>query len=172
MIFTTSLTVTRHLRICGLPQNVNNRDLREDCKPKRLCVFKYEGFKAKTGELLETTYGRLCLLLNEVRKNKFVKKNLEINIKFLTNLLPEWKSCASNISQNWNLSKIDIHYVFELLNQNQDDVSELAGYKDKEKKKEKEYADPLALIVEKSSRSRSSRNHEKFESQNSDLDNE
>lgn len=37
------------------------------------CLQAYEGFKAKAGELLEGTYNRYCLLLNEVRKNKFQK---------------------------------------------------------------------------------------------------
>lgn len=40
------------------------------------CLRAYEGFKAKSGELLEATYNRYCLLLNEVRNNKFHKQNL------------------------------------------------------------------------------------------------
>lgn len=106
----------------------------------------------KPGELLENIYARYYLLLNELRKNKFQKQNLEIYIKFLNYLLPEWKPYASNVMQNRNLTSIDIHDVFELLNQNQDEVSDLIGIKD-----QKEKVDPIALLAKKSIRLRSTR---------------
>ena len=46
----------------------------------------YDGFKARDGELLESTYHRYCNLLNDLRKNGIQKSDVEINIKFLNNL--------------------------------------------------------------------------------------
>ncbi|PWA38710.1 hypothetical protein CTI12_AA578870 [Artemisia annua] len=76
----------------------------------------YEGFKARDGESLEGTYNRYCRLLNELRMAGIFKSNIEINIKFLNNLKPEWKQVAANIMQNQNLSEIDIHALFRKLN--------------------------------------------------------
>ena len=84
------------------------------------CLTTYEAFKGREGELLESTYNRYCNLLNEHRKNGIQKTNLEINIKFLNNLRPEWKRFATNINQNKDLSKLDIHVLYENLNQNQE----------------------------------------------------
>ncbi|KAI3735422.1 hypothetical protein L6452_14918 [Arctium lappa] len=48
------------------------------------CINNYEEFKAKENESLEETYERFVLLLNELAKNKFKKKQIENNVKFLS----------------------------------------------------------------------------------------
>ena len=51
-------------------------------------LTSYDGFKAREGELLESTYHCYCNLLNELRKNGIHKSDMEINLKFLNNLRP------------------------------------------------------------------------------------
>lgn len=61
------------------------------------CMYKFEGFKANENEMLQQTYNRYCSLLNDMRKNGFKKDNLKINVKFLKNLNPAWKTYTTNI---------------------------------------------------------------------------
>ena len=97
--------------------------------------------------MLESTYNRYCNLLNKLRKNGIQKTNLEINIKFLNNLRLEWKRFATNIIQNKDLSELDIHVLYENLNQNQEEV--LENQEIKETSSEKPVVDPLALVAER-----------------------
>lgn len=86
------------------------------------CINHYEDFKAKDGESLEETYDRFCLLLNDLSKNMINKTLIENNVKFLNNLLPEWKRFASHIRKNKQLDEIALHEVFEMLKQDKDEV--------------------------------------------------
>ncbi|KAJ9544944.1 hypothetical protein OSB04_024651 [Centaurea solstitialis] len=108
-------------------------------------LTKFATFKGREGELLEDTYHRFCTMINELRKNKLKKSQLDINIQFINSLRSEWRRFASNLQQNRNLEDLDIHELFELLNHNQDEVLEILGT---EKKPEK-YTDPLALVVDR-----------------------
>ncbi|KAI3770757.1 hypothetical protein L6452_01900 [Arctium lappa] len=68
-----------------------------------ICINNYEDFKAREGESLEETYDRFCLLLNELSKNHIHK----------------------TIRQNKALSEIGLHEVYEILKQNEEEVSEI-----------------------------------------------
>ncbi|KAI3685067.1 hypothetical protein L6452_34300 [Arctium lappa] len=50
----------------------------------------FEEFKAKDGESLKNVYDRFCLVINDLRKIKVEKTELETNLKFLNDLQPEW----------------------------------------------------------------------------------
>ncbi|KAJ9564628.1 hypothetical protein OSB04_000594 [Centaurea solstitialis] len=108
-------------------------------------LTKFATFKGREGELLEDTYHRFCTMINELRKNKLKKSQLEINIQFINSLRSEWRRFASNIQQNRNLEDIDIHELYELLNHNQDEVLETMS----NMKKVEKYADPLALVADR-----------------------
>ncbi|KAJ9541927.1 hypothetical protein OSB04_028433 [Centaurea solstitialis] len=68
------------------------------------------------------------------------------NVKFLTNLQPVWKLYSNSVFQNKSLADIDIHVVYEILKQSQDDVQDAL---DEKIKSEKEKADTLALMADK-----------------------
>ncbi|KAJ9551856.1 hypothetical protein OSB04_015901 [Centaurea solstitialis] len=72
-------------------------------------LTKFATFKGREGELVEDTYHRFCTMINELRKNKLKKSQLEINIQFINSLRSEWRRFASNIQQNRNLEDLDIH---------------------------------------------------------------
>ncbi|KAI3696855.1 hypothetical protein L6452_29441 [Arctium lappa] len=61
------------------------------------CLHSFEEFKGRTGETLEGTYDRFVTLLNELSKNKVNKSQIELNIKFLSILQPEWKNEVDEI---------------------------------------------------------------------------
>ncbi|KAJ9555966.1 hypothetical protein OSB04_010580 [Centaurea solstitialis] len=109
-------------------------------------IKRYEQFKARDDEKLDDTYERFCNLLNELRKNGITKTKIENNVKFLTNLQPIWKLYSNSVFQNKSLADIDIHVVYEILKQSQDDVQDAL---DAKVKSEKEKAYTLALMVDK-----------------------
>ncbi|KAJ9541501.1 hypothetical protein OSB04_028007 [Centaurea solstitialis] len=109
-------------------------------------IKRYEQFKARDDEKLDETYERFCNLLNELRKNGITKTKIENNVKFLTNLQPVWKIYSNSVFQNKSLADIDIHVVYEILKQSQDDVQDAL---DAKVKSEKEKADTLALMADK-----------------------
>ncbi|KAJ9551704.1 hypothetical protein OSB04_015749 [Centaurea solstitialis] len=109
-------------------------------------IKRYEQFKARDEEKLDETYERFCNLLNELRKNGITKTKIENNVKFLTNLQPVWKLYSNSVFQNKSLADIDIHVVYEILKQSQDDVQDAL---DEKIKSEKEKADTLALMADK-----------------------
>ncbi|KAJ9555727.1 hypothetical protein OSB04_010341 [Centaurea solstitialis] len=109
-------------------------------------IKRYEQFKAREDEKLDDTYERFCNLLNELRKNGITKTKIENNVKFLTNLQPVWKLYSNSVFQNKSLADIDIHVVYEILKQSQDDVQDAL---DAKMKSEKEKADTLALMADK-----------------------
>ncbi|KAJ9562678.1 hypothetical protein OSB04_007838 [Centaurea solstitialis] len=109
-------------------------------------IKRYEQFKAREDEKLDDTYERFCNLLNELRKNGITKTKIENNVKFLTNLQPVWKLYSNSVFQNKSLADIDIHVVYEILKQSQDDVQDAL---DAKMKSEKEKAYTLALMADK-----------------------
>ncbi|KAJ9535957.1 LOW QUALITY PROTEIN: hypothetical protein OSB04_un000880 [Centaurea solstitialis] len=109
-------------------------------------IKRYEQFKAREDEKLDDTYERFCNLLNELRKNGITKTKIENNVKLLTNLQPVWKLYSNSVFQNKSLADIDIHVVYEILKQSQDDVQDAL---DAKVKSEKEKADTLALMADK-----------------------
>ncbi|KAJ9556446.1 hypothetical protein OSB04_011060 [Centaurea solstitialis] len=109
-------------------------------------IKRYEQFKAREDEKLDDTYERFCNLLNELRKNGITKTKIENNVKFLTNLQPVWKLYSNSVFQNKSLADIDIHVVYEILKQSQDDVQDAL---DEKMKIEKEKTDTLALMADK-----------------------
>ncbi|KAJ9557314.1 hypothetical protein OSB04_011928 [Centaurea solstitialis] len=109
-------------------------------------IKRYEQFKAREDEKLDDTYERFCNLLNELRKNEITKTKIENNIKFLTNLQHVRKLYSNSVFQNKSLADIDIHVVYEILKQSQDDVQDAL---DAKMKSEKEKTDTLALMADK-----------------------
>nr|GEW98121.1 ribonuclease H-like domain-containing protein [Tanacetum cinerariifolium] len=76
----------------------------------------------------------------------YKKDNYELNYKSLNNLQQEWKQYGTLMRKTKNLMDINIHALYNILNQNQGDVNDALGYK---KKAVVVTSDPLALVAEK-----------------------
>nr|GEY39557.1 hypothetical protein [Tanacetum cinerariifolium] len=113
---------------------------------KAVVLYEYETFKANEGELLLDTYIRYLQMINDLKKCGYSKDNYELNFKFLNNLQPEWKQYVTRMRQNKNLMDINIDALYNILKQNQRDVSDAMGLK---KKIDVVTSDPLALIAKK-----------------------
>nr|GEV73594.1 Gag-Pol polyprotein [Tanacetum cinerariifolium] len=113
---------------------------------KAIIFYEYENFKATEGEKFLDTY--LCYLqvINDLKKCGYKKDNCELNYKFLNNLQPEWKQYDTLMRQTKNLIDINIDALYNILKQNQGDVNDALGYKNKAIVVT---SDPLALVAEK-----------------------
>ncbi|KAI3669630.1 hypothetical protein L6452_40934 [Arctium lappa] len=110
------------------------------------CLNNYEEFKGRVGESLEETYDRFVTLLNELSKNKVTKSQIELNVKFLSILQPEWKRFARQMKQITDLNEIPLHEVYETLKQNEEEVDEIL---DEKRQIGKTIDDSVALVVKK-----------------------
>nr|GEX59241.1 hypothetical protein [Tanacetum cinerariifolium] len=113
---------------------------------KAAVLNEYETFKAIEGELLLDTYIRYLQVINDLKKCGYSKDNCELNFKFLNNLQPEWKQYATMMRQNKNLMDINIDALYNILKQNQGDVTDALRLK---KKTIVVTSDPSSLINEK-----------------------
>ncbi|KAI3735910.1 hypothetical protein L6452_15435 [Arctium lappa] len=110
------------------------------------CLNNYEEFRGRVGETLEETYDRFVTLLNELSKNKVHKSQIELNVKFLSILQPEWKRFARQMKQIKDLNEIPLHEVYETLRQNEEEVDEIL---DEKRQKGKTVEDTVAFVVRK-----------------------
>ncbi|KAI3758487.1 hypothetical protein L6452_06051 [Arctium lappa] len=106
----------------------------------------YEEFRGRVGETLEETYDRFVTLRNEFSKNKVHKSQIELNVKFLSILQPEWKRFARQMKQIKDLNEIPHHEVYETLHQNEEEVDEILA---ENRQKGKKVDDTVTLVVRK-----------------------
>ncbi|KAI3735244.1 hypothetical protein L6452_14736 [Arctium lappa] len=108
------------------------------------CLNNYEEFKGRVAESLEETYDRFVTLLNKFSKNKVNKSQIQLNVKFLSILQPEWKRFTRQMKQIKDLNDIPLHEVYETLKQNEEEVDEIM---DDKRQGEKTVVDSVALVV-------------------------
>nr|GEY98138.1 integrase, catalytic region, zinc finger, CCHC-type, peptidase aspartic, catalytic [Tanacetum cinerariifolium] len=113
---------------------------------KAAILYEYETFKATEGEQLLDTYLRYLQVINDLKKCGYKKYNCELNYKFLNNVQPEWKQYGTLIRQTKNLMDINIDALYNILKQNQGDVNDALGHKNKAVVIT---SDPLALSANK-----------------------
>ncbi|KAI3758622.1 hypothetical protein L6452_06189 [Arctium lappa] len=89
------------------------------------CLNNYEEFGGRVGESLEETYDRFVTFLNELSKNKVTKSQIELNVKFLSILQPEWKRFARQMKHIKDLNEIPLHEVYETLRQNEEEKNKM-----------------------------------------------
>nr|GEV19115.1 zinc finger, CCHC-type [Tanacetum cinerariifolium] len=108
--------------------------------------FITEASKSKSKCEMKTHRNLPARSENVKKKCGYSKDNCELNFKFLNNLQPEWKRYSTMMRQNKNLMDINIDALYNILKQNQGDVTDAMGLK---KKTGVVTLDPLALIAEK-----------------------
>ncbi|KAJ9566499.1 hypothetical protein OSB04_002465 [Centaurea solstitialis] len=107
---------------------------------------KYENFKMKDGESLEEAYDRFVILMNDMKKNKIYRSEMDFNVKFINNLSSDWKPFTRFVKQHKALNELKVYEVFENLKLFEEEVEE-AVYE--RKKKEKAEEKSLALLTER-----------------------
>ncbi|KAI3769618.1 hypothetical protein L6452_00727 [Arctium lappa] len=103
----------------------------------------FEEFKAKDGESLKAVFDRFCAIINDLRKIKVEKSELETNLKFLNILQPEWNKSCHKLRNDVRISTMQIQELYEIMLTDESLVLEKKAKLDKKKKS----VDPVALLT-------------------------
>ncbi|KAI3702141.1 hypothetical protein L6452_27867 [Arctium lappa] len=104
----------------------------------------FEEFKAKDDESLKVIFDRFCTVLNDLRKIKVEKTELETNLKFLNALQREWNKSFHRLRNDVRISSMQIQELYEILMTDECIVTEKKAKLDKKNKKT---VDPVALLT-------------------------
>ncbi|KAJ9557020.1 hypothetical protein OSB04_011634 [Centaurea solstitialis] len=107
---------------------------------------KYENFKMKDGESLEDAYDGFVILMNDMKKNRIHRSEMDFSVKFINNLSLEWKPFTRFVKQHKALNELKVYEVFENLKLFEEEVEEAVLEKQKKEKAEQE---SLALLTER-----------------------
>nr|GEY47669.1 hypothetical protein [Tanacetum cinerariifolium] len=107
----------------------------------------FEHFKLHKEESINDYYVRFSKLINDMRNNKMTMPKLQLNSKFMNNMLPEWGRFVTAVKLNRGLRKSNYDQLFAYLKQHE------AHAKEKKMVLERlsqpiaqPTADPLALL--------------------------
>ncbi|KAJ9557362.1 hypothetical protein OSB04_011976 [Centaurea solstitialis] len=107
---------------------------------------KYENFKMKDGESLEDAYDRFVILMNDMKKNRIHRSEMDFSVKFINNLSLDWKPFTRFVKQHKALNELKVYEVFENLKLFEEEVEEAVLERQKKEKAEEE---SLALLTDK-----------------------
>ncbi|KAI3692968.1 hypothetical protein L6452_32794 [Arctium lappa] len=75
----------------------------------------FEEFNAKENETIKSVFDRFCAVLNDLRKINVNKTKLEMNLKFLNALQPDWNKSCYRLRNDVRISTMQIQELFEIL---------------------------------------------------------
>ncbi|KAJ9556343.1 hypothetical protein OSB04_010957 [Centaurea solstitialis] len=107
---------------------------------------KYENLKMKDGESLEDAYDRFVILMNDMKKNRIHRSEMDFSVKFINNLSLDWKPFTRFVKQHKALNERKVYEVFENLKLFEEEVEEAVLERQKKEKAEEE---SLALLTDK-----------------------
>ncbi|KAI3677885.1 hypothetical protein L6452_37157 [Arctium lappa] len=105
-----------------------------------------EEYKAKDGESLKNVYDMFCAVINDLRKIKVEKTELETNLKFFNSLQPEWNKSCHRLRNDVRISTMQIQEMYDILLTDECIVTEKKAKLDKKNKKT---VDPGVLLTSK-----------------------
>ncbi|GJT71719.1 hypothetical protein Tco_1031005 [Tanacetum coccineum] len=102
---------------------------------------EWERFTSTEGESIESYYHRFSKLINDFKRNKHFPEKIASNLKFLSNLQPEWRRHVTIVHQAKDFHEVDYTQLYDFLKYNQLEVNELRA------KRLARTHDPLALMA-------------------------
>ncbi|GJY48887.1 hypothetical protein Tco_0438843 [Tanacetum coccineum] len=102
---------------------------------------EFDEFTLENGESIQTYYLRFSKMMNDMIINGIEMSQIQVNIKFLNHLQPEWKLYVTVFKQTNDLHKVNYDQLFAYLKQNQDEANEIQA------ERAVRHHDPLALVA-------------------------
>ncbi|KAI3702522.1 hypothetical protein L6452_28261 [Arctium lappa] len=106
----------------------------------------FEEFKAKDEESLKNVFDRFCAVINDLRKIKVEKTELETNLKFLNSLQSEWNKSCHRLRNDVRIYTMQIQEMYEIFLTDECIVKDKKAKLDKKTKKT---VDPVSLLTSK-----------------------
>ncbi|GJX84960.1 retrovirus-related pol polyprotein from transposon TNT 1-94 [Tanacetum coccineum] len=103
--------------------------------------WEFGKFTSHDGEPIESYYIRFYKSMKETIRKNLTVAMMQVNVKFLQQLQPEWSQFVTIVKQQHKLDEVSYHKLFEILKQYQKEVNELRA------ERIAKNANPLALIA-------------------------
>nr|GEU46368.1 hypothetical protein [Tanacetum cinerariifolium] len=84
---------------------------------------EWERFSSNEGESIESYCHRFLKLMNDLKRNKHFPEKIASNLKFLSNLQPEWSRHVTIVHQTKDLHTSDYTQLYDFLKYNQKEVA-------------------------------------------------
>nr|GEU63535.1 retrovirus-related Pol polyprotein from transposon TNT 1-94 [Tanacetum cinerariifolium] len=103
--------------------------------------WEFSKFTSHDGETMKSYYTRFYKLMNEMIRNNLTVATMQVNVRFLQQLQPEWSRFVTIVKQQHKLDEVSYHKLFDILKQYQNKVNELRA------ERLERNANPLALVA-------------------------
>ncbi|GKB16933.1 hypothetical protein Tco_0850856, partial [Tanacetum coccineum] len=80
---------------------------------------EFEHFRQIKGETIQGYYVRFTKLINDMRNIKMTMPRMQLNSKFVNNMLPEWSRFITEVKLNRGLKESNFDQLYAYLNQNE-----------------------------------------------------
>nr|GEW05787.1 hypothetical protein [Tanacetum cinerariifolium] len=95
----------------------------------------------RDGESIKFYYSRFYKMMNEMVRNKLEVSTMQVNVRFLQQLQPEWSRFVTVVKKIVNFDKESYHMLFDILKQYHNEVNEILP------EKIAKTTNPLALVA-------------------------
>ncbi|GJU94231.1 integrase, catalytic region, zinc finger, CCHC-type containing protein [Tanacetum coccineum] len=103
----------------------------------------FEHFRQNKGETIHDYYVRFAKLINDMRNNKMTMSRMQLNSKFVNNMLPEWGRFVTTVKLNRGLRDSNYDQLYAYLKQHEAHANENKMMLDRFTQ---HTVDPLALM--------------------------
>ncbi|GKD46403.1 reverse transcriptase domain-containing protein [Tanacetum coccineum] len=99
---------------------------------------EFDKFTSKHGESIHSNYLRYAKLINDMKMIPMSMSNMQINMKFVNHLQPEWSRFVKAAKQARDLHSVNFDQLYDFLKHNERDAKEVLEMR-------QQFLDPLAL---------------------------
>ncbi|GJU13295.1 hypothetical protein Tco_1135691 [Tanacetum coccineum] len=115
----------------GLPKDIYAKDIWDNVKMllegselakddrESQLYDDFEHFSQNKGENIHSYYVRFTKLINDMRNIKMTMPKMQLNLKFVNNMLPEWSRFITKVKLNWGLKESNFDQLYAYLKQHE-----------------------------------------------------
>ncbi|GKC83010.1 hypothetical protein Tco_1138727, partial [Tanacetum coccineum] len=101
---------------------------------------EFDKFTSMPGETIHSYYWRYAKFINDININRMTMKKIQVNMKFVNHLQPEWSRFVTAAKQAKDLHSVNFGQLHAFLKHNKHDVKEVREMRQR-------YPDQLALLA-------------------------
>ncbi|GJU43124.1 hypothetical protein Tco_1200390 [Tanacetum coccineum] len=86
---------------------------------------EFDKFTSEPGELIRSYYSRFTKLINDMKMIPMTMSPMQINMKFVNHLQPEWSRFVTSAKQAIDLHSVTFNQLYAFLKHNEKDAKEV-----------------------------------------------
>ncbi|GJS29465.1 retrovirus-related pol polyprotein from transposon TNT 1-94 [Tanacetum coccineum] len=119
-IYHSSITITDAKEIWeNVKMILEGSELSKDGQEKFSVIDDFEHFRQIKGENIQGYYVRFTKLINDMRNIKMTMSRMQLNSKFVNNMLPEWSRFITEVKLNRGLKESNCDQLYAYLKQHE-----------------------------------------------------